>query len=355
MTNKQWIITILGFGIIFYVGLVRQKSINNKWLHFVVGTRQPAEDGTKTTTSVPEANRQQSEQAAPQPLTAAEITQIFAMSGVEETYDPVECARQVPRGRVQHYDEYIREYTTSDFCTAPSAQGLSVGGKHVDRCPLDAVRFKRHHFKVGMGDNCSFGTQMHMEYIVDNPRQLEDFVFVQFVRGCMFNGPVSMDAVFIRDYAVRDHMGQAKDFNFREWAVDTVDSDPAYYTEPGRARHANYRYSADGTFDRERSARYEDITDRSRVNRLFVRDTPTLFTMNQESAGNRAVEFKMCLYWTQDVPVDIRTDEARQRLQSATPIVCENWQSLWTYNPLTSRVYKGGDVNLICHYTPTQE
>lgn len=199
-----------------------------------------------------------------------------------------------------------------------------------------------------------------MNYETAERNQLEDFVFVQFIRGCIFTQEIRADGSLSerRDH-VRDHFGAVVTFTHLEWTVDSVDSDPMYWNEedPLKSRHARMRYAPEGTsfltdsrVNFSRSTRAFDPSVRATMSSpsLWARDIPTAasFDPEFETVTNTALEFRTCVYRSIDVP---RVAEPGQT-SFGEPLHCFEWKHVWVYRPEARSFSRSADINTVCGY-----
>lgn len=172
---------------------------------------------------------------------------------------------------------------------------------------------------------------------------LERYVFVQFIRGCMWSSVKHPDgSMTTRFNVVREHLGRRTHFVHREWTVDSMDREPVYSAEgESGSRHFYLQWLP---------SRPAWVPDRQ--GKLFGEETPTvpfgfvtdfptpLATFRSLDpntkigpnisgvAVNRSLELRMCLYRSADVP---RTTDGGTR-GFGTPIVCHTWRSAHVFD-----------------------
>ncbi len=172
---------------------------------------------------------------------------------------------------------------------------------------------------------------------------LKNYVFVQFIRGCMWNSTKNPDgSVTTRFGIARDHLGNRTHFVHRDWTVDSMDQEPVYSADGENGdRHFFLQWS---------DQRPKWIPDRQ--GKLFGEEAPTVpfgfvtdfpsplatfrpadpntkdFRGAPGEAVNRSLEFRMCLYRTADAP--LITDGSTKGF--GTPIVCYDWKSSYVFD-----------------------
>lgn len=175
---------------------------------------------------------------------------------------------------------------------------------------------------------------------------LTNYVFVQFVRGCIWTSIKNPDGSMTTRFNVnRDHLGKRTHYVHRDWVVDSMDREPVYsaYGEGGDRHYflqwsdPRPRWIPRGTQNLwKRGAHHENGEHTPTVPFGFVTDSPepiaTFHSANldeQVLAGapgkalNRSLQFKMCLYRTSDVP--LITDGTTKGF--GVPIACHEWRS----------------------------
>ena len=226
---------------------------------------------------------------------------------------------------------------------APSAEILTRREASVDPCQAKddcAARefaIVAEDYRVLIDGSYSYGTRMRARYRTDFVGDLEDYVVVQFLRGCQFYGrqdgrPGSPIVV--------ERQGRHVPFRFPTWVVDSYDADPVYNSVPGEPRHAYYRWldarGVERRYGQARPPRPE----------LFVRDHPGVAHYNADAreASNIALQFKTCLFRARDVPVDGALDASL--LPAA--LSCLDWESSLVYDHARGRFGRVDDVGAAC-------
>ncbi|MDO8504334.1 MAG: hypothetical protein Q7S36_00575 [Candidatus Liptonbacteria bacterium] len=196
-------------------------------------------------------------------------------------------------------------------------------------CSLKRVEYIVEDYKVGIGDEYTYGAQFFARYETDAVNNLEDYVFVQFIRGCMYWSRVKNGAI-VRDYSI--NYGSATDnvvFNFSDWIVDTDNPDPVYSaTAPGMPRHALARWNlVYGSLDPETSRIY--ARECPRFPELYIVDNPSgAYVKKNGEAKNVSLQFKTCIYKTSDVPEALLPGGPGL----GEPLNCHLWNISWVYN-----------------------
>ena len=76
-----------------------------------------------------------------------------------------------------------------------------------------------------------------MEYETDSVAALEKYVIVQFKKGCVFDTAKNREGKIRRIVAdTVASFGEQIPFCFRQWVIDSQDTDPAYNSDPDYGR-----------------------------------------------------------------------------------------------------------------------
>jgi len=212
-------------------------------------------------------------------------------------------------------------------------------------CSLKEVRLliRDYHFLMYGEDN--FGTSMHIWYRTDSLRTLEDYVFVQIVKGCKYISSIQ-DSVEIFEMSYRQQIFDVyRTAAFPDWIIDSIDTDPAYNSMPGVARHHLYRFNTPPyVFDKKTEQFFG--YHKPKIPVLYVSDHPSLamYFGQNKSAASVSFRYKMGLYRTGDVPAT--TDPHNVRF--ASPLVEFEWMHSWIYNHQKEVFEKWDDIAPIC-------
>ena len=167
---------------------------------------------------------------------------------------------------------------------------------------------------------------------------LRNYVFVQFIRGCMWNSTRNPDGTVTTRFSIaRDHLGERTHFVHRDWTVDSMDREPAYSADGESGdRHFLLQWSdprpkwipdkQEKLFGEEKpTVPFGFVTDFPSPLAAFRASDPNAkdFRGIPGEALNRSLELRMCLYRTADAPST--TDGSTKGF--GTPIVCYDWKS----------------------------
>ncbi len=164
---------------------------------------------------------------------------------------------------------------------------------------------------------------------------LEDFAFVQYVRGCIFGSAENEKGEITTHFnVVRKHLGERKRYIHLDWEIDTRSTDPFYDSNPEFAvRHYFMEWNkTPERFPEGQGFFYgEDPPIRPR---LSIRHTAYPFAHTSPNdkgfAINHSLEYRTCLYRTSDIP---------RKGSGIIPgaLVCHDWKSSFVYNHKEAR------------------
>ena len=95
-------------------------------------------------------------------------------------------------------------------------------------CSLKLVEYLAQDYKIRVGESYNFSTRLFARYQTDSLSTLEDYVFVQFIKGCIYTTERRNGALVDSYDITRYHFEEVKLFNHSEWVIDSLDKDPAY-------------------------------------------------------------------------------------------------------------------------------
>lgn len=195
-------------------------------------------------------------------------------------------------------------------------------------CGLKSVIVSVKNWEIMIGGSPHYGTTMIVEYETDSVENLENYGFVQFIRGCVFDSIKMPDGAILRSIVPNriKHFGQFPKSCFPRWLIDAFDSDP-FLTATAKGRMYGWLWNAESGSTEKTTEQYYGRQKPS-ASRLYYKDTPgTAFTMDG-AAKNISWEFKLCLYKSRDIPMETTEDN----LDFAVPIFCFYWASSHIYN-----------------------
>lgn len=216
--------------------------------------------------------------------------------------------------------------------------------KKNNTCDLKKVEYYVEDYRVTLSEGGSnYGTRFFARYETKKVKHLDDFIFVNFIKGCRFASSLSSGQVLIDRHIVfrRDNTSEIN--NFKDWTIDSYDYDPAYSTFSGESRHYNYKWNtvAD-SFAKDTEKLF--VFEKPRTPKLYISDRPgTAYLMNNQ-AKNVSLRFKTCIYKAKDVPNLVTHDN----LNFAEPVSCYEWNSSFIYNHSTGEFESPGEIVDVC-------
>ena len=210
-----------------------------------------------------------------------------------------------------------------------------------DSCSLKNVRYVVEDYEVDVGVEVNYGTRFFAWYETDVIESLEDYVFVQFILGCVYKTSFVGGRVASELSLANLHFEEFRLAQYPQWAIDSIDTDPAYHSAQGHPRHFQYRW--DPVLSHTRT---EKIWGLQKPNSptLYVRDYPSTAFFQDGHAQNVSLRFNMCLYKAGDVPEKWTPD----KLDFAVPISCFSWDSSFIYNHARGVFERHGDIAEVC-------
>ncbi len=197
-------------------------------------------------------------------------------------------------------------------------------------CDLKRFTLTKAVNEIWFSDNPdypTYGNGVIMEYETDSVAALEKYAIVQFKKGCVFDTAKNREGKIRR--IVTDTVasfGEQVLFCFRQWVIDSQDSDPAYNSDPDYGRFYFLRWNKPGSYD-NRTQKYYGI-DKPPAPVLYMSDYPAGAFIAGSGIRNVALEFKTCIYKAVDVPSVTR----REEIDFAKPINCFAWQNVYVYD-----------------------
>ncbi|MBM4297511.1 MAG: hypothetical protein FJ143_07195, partial [Deltaproteobacteria bacterium] len=147
----------------------------------------------------------------------------------------------------------------------------------------------------------TYGNGVIMEYETDTVAALEKYAIVQFKRGCVFYTSEAAPGVIKR--SINNTVlsfGESVPYCFRNWIIDSQDTDPAYNSDPEHGRIYLARWNRPGSYDNKTQRYY----GKQKPNRpvVYMTDYPSGAFVRASGVKNTALEFKTCIYRAGDVP-----------------------------------------------------
>ncbi len=234
------------------------------------------------------------------------------------------------------------------FCLAGISYGDFTGKGHVhthsntkqvflnpdcrstDTCDLKRFTLTKLVYEVWFSDDPNYptyGNGVIMEYETDSVDALEKYAIVQFKRGCVFHSSKNRQGKINRIVTdIVPSFGETIPFCFRQWVIDSHDTDPVYNSDPEYGRFYLLRWNKPGSYD-ERTQKYYG-TEKPKMPVVYMTDYPAGAFVTGTGVKNAALEFKTCLFKASDVPAETRRDD----VDFAKPITCFRWENVYVYD-----------------------
>jgi hypothetical protein len=202
--------------------------------------------------------------------------------------------------------------------------------RSIDTCDLKRFTLTEVVNEIWFSDDPIYPTHANgviMEYETDSVRSLEKYAIVQFKKGCVFHSSKNSAGKIARNISdVVPSFGEHIPFCFREWVIDSQDTDPAYNSDPQYGRHYLLRWNKPGSYDNRTQKFYGAQKPRKPV--VYMTDYPAGAFVTGTGVKNVSLEFKTCIYKANDVPAETRRDD----IHFAKPLACFDWQNVYVYD-----------------------
>ena len=216
-------------------------------------------------------------------------------------------------------------------------------------CTLNTVDFYSVDYRVWVIDRYHHGSALYAFYDTKDLANIEDYVFVQYVKGCVYN---DMRFTNGRPHEVvlgyKEQFDQTVRFHFPNWVIDTVDLDPVYQsnTKESDFRHYAYRWN-EKVRSIDRKTEHFLLREQPLKPEIYVNDLPSQGYYDEEyypSAYNVSMDFKTCLYRKSDVPERVKSPGT----WIENPIVCYEWSNRHTYDYGKKEFTNPASIDPIC-------
>ena len=176
-------------------------------------------------------------------------------------------------------------------------------------------------------DYPTYGNGVIIEYETDSVAALEKYAIVQFKKGCVFNSSRNREGEIHRRISdTVTSFGENVPFCFRQWVIDSQDTDPVYNSDPEHGRFYLLRWNKPGSYDAETQKYYG--TEKPRTPVVYMADYPAGAFVGGAGVRNVALQFNTCIYKATEVPANTRRDD----IAFAKPINCFEWQNVYVYD-----------------------
>jgi hypothetical protein len=214
---------------------------------------------------------------------------------------------------------------------------LNPDCRSTDTCDLKRFMLTQLAYEVWFSDDPvypTYGNGVIMEYETDSVEALENYAIVQFKKGCVFDSAKNRQGRVHRNVTdTVPSFGEDTPFCFRQWVIDSQDTDPAYNSDPEYGRFYLLRWNKPGSYD-DRTQKFYGA-EKPKIPVVYMADYPAGAFITGTGVRNVALEFNTCIYKASDVPADTRRDD----VEFATPITCFEWQNVYVYDFDTGRFH----------------
>jgi len=176
-------------------------------------------------------------------------------------------------------------------------------------------------------DYPTYGNSAIIEYETDSVAALEKYAIVQFKKGCVFDSSRNRQGEIHRRVSdTVTSFGEEIPFCFRQWVIDSQDTDPVYNSDPEHGRFYLLRWNKPGSYDSAAQKYYG--TEKPQTPVVYMADYPAGAFVGGAGVRNVALQFNTCIYKAADVPTKTRRDD----IAFAKPIGCFEWQNIYIYD-----------------------
>jgi hypothetical protein len=207
---------------------------------------------------------------------------------------------------------------------------LNPGCRATGTCDLKRFALTSLTYEVWFSDDPkypTYGNSAIMEYETETVNALEKYAIVQFKKGCVFDSSKTRHGEIRRDIGDSiTSFGASIPFCFRQWVIDSQDTDPAYNSDPDNGRFYLLRWNESGVYDEQTQKFYG--REKPTIPIVYMTDNPAGAFVTRSGARNVALQFTTCIYKAADVP----TKTGRNDLNFATAIACLEWQNIYVYD-----------------------
>lgn len=211
-------------------------------------------------------------------------------------------------------------------------------------CSLREFKLQSYDYETSFKGKKSYGTSATMSFKTRKVDQLKDYAVVQFIKGCQFYSYLEDGEVKKRLGTSREYFNDFIKFKHTEWMIDSVDEDPMYNSMRPQHRHGAYRWNKNTGSYMEEGESYVLHAPAEKAE-LYVKDLPGVaFKSMNTNAKNISLEFKSCLYKTEEIPLETHPLD----LHFADPIHCFEWKSSHIYDHKKEKYESRDQIDPYC-------
>lgn len=221
---------------------------------------------------------------------------------------------------------------------------------------LLSVEFIDSKEKVLLDENeelADYMTSIKTVLKMDDVSHIEDYVFVQYLKGCQFES--SWDGVKETRTKSIGHVyfGKVIPYVHANWDIDSDNSDPVFTAYEGYGRFGIWQWNKDpNSYDPTHAAYY--IFEKPPHPVVFFNEIPAASAVLEKSndpavlkrAQNASLEFRTCLYKASDVP-NMSTPEG-EGIDFSKAIHCFEWEDKNVYDFSLNQFVTKGPIDPYC-------
>ena len=213
-------------------------------------------------------------------------------------------------------------------------------------CDLKEFNLNSYDYKVNFKHQSpSYGSNLYSSYKTEKIEDLQNYVIVQYIKGCQYHSFVEDGKVKYGFNILREFFGGFAKFVHKEWVVDSIDDDPVYNSTE-RGRHFAYKWNTVPDSYDKKTQKYYGV-ERPTTPRLYISDLPSTAFAGKYEAKNISLKFKTCIYKNQDVPSVV---SPTTNIDNA--IKCYTWQSSFIYDHQKKSYYSSNKISKACELAP---
>jgi hypothetical protein len=201
---------------------------------------------------------------------------------------------------------------------------------HTKSCSLKNISIESYDYKVSFNKEVNYGTSMRASYKTKSPTQLEDYAFINYIKGCHFVSSVKQGILTKKVIRKRRFFNEYIKYSHPEWIIDSNDTDPMYYTDSnsGKLRHYYYFWESNKNMQHVSKKYFGEI--KPSKPELFISDSPgtAFYDKKNGIANNISLKFKTCIFKTKSIP---RFTKAHS-IKHQDALYCLDWSSSFVYN-----------------------
>lgn len=211
-------------------------------------------------------------------------------------------------------------------------------------CDLKKVEYFVEDYSVGIDGDYNYGTRFFARYETKRTKDLEKYVFVQFIKGCDFSSRSTDGKVEIYHDIVYPRVTGTVKFNFPDWTIDSYDFDPVYSTVPGESsRFYGFRWNTvPGSFSTRTEKYYGQ--KKPKKPQLYIVDHPGSAFYSNGIAHNISLKFRTCIYRIKDVPLAA----SHGNINFEEPLSCYEWSSSFVYDHSAGQFENLSEISSAC-------